>query len=155
MLSSRGKKLVVIDNPKPTKWLLLKSWRVQRIHPPSGESYISFIGCSFHSFVMKKKFKLLDLASDYENKEWIEQMIVLAILTPFTPRRVSTMWGYLSYESSQQRDLFIAGWHYSNRLAVNIADNTLHFILPLKKLFGIFNNSIWKTNNSNISISQY
>lgn len=55
------------------------------------------------------------------------------------PGRLSTIKGYLLYEPAHSKDLYIAGWNYPQRPAVTATDNSFHFIVPLKHLFGIFN----------------
>lgn len=55
------------------------------------------------------------------------------------PGRVSTMRGYLCYETSYSKDLYTAGWNYPGKPTVSASDNSFHFIIPLKHLFGIFN----------------
>lgn len=57
------------------------------------------------------------------------------------PGRVSTLRGYLCYEPSNSNNaMYTAGWNYPGKPDVNTADDTFHFIVPLKHLFGVFNN---------------
>lgn len=55
------------------------------------------------------------------------------------PGRVSTLRGYLCYELNSSKSLAIAGWNFPSIPIVNSSDKSFRMVIPLKHLFGIFN----------------